>query len=160
MDVLYWVLIAIVFLISFIGLIYPIIPSVIFIIGGFILYGLFFSFEPFHWFFWIVQIMFVILLFSADYLANMFGVKKYGGTRVGIWGSTIGLLVGPFVLPILGIVLGPFIGAVIAELLISKKSISEAIKIGVGSVIGFISSVITKTIIQAVMIGYFLLVVL
>ncbi|HYK74219.1 MAG TPA: DUF456 domain-containing protein, partial [Pseudoneobacillus sp.] len=39
-------------------------------------------------------------------------------------------------------------------------SISEAIKIGVGSVIGFISSVITKTIIQAVMIGYFLLVVL
>lgn len=160
MEVLYWVIIAAVFIISFIGLIYPVIPSVVFILGGFLLYGLFFSFEPFNWFFWIVQIMFVLLLFSADYLANMFGVKKYGGTKVGIWGSTIGLLVGPFVLPFLGIILGPFIGAVLAELIFSKKSVNESIKIGIGSVIGFISSVITKTIIQLIMIGYFLLVVL
>jgi uncharacterized protein len=160
MDLLYWILIVAMFLISFIGLIYPIIPSVVFILGGFILYGLFFSFDEFSWVFWTVQILFVILLFSADYLANMLGVKKYGGSKAGIWGSTIGLLVGPFVIPVFGILIGPFLGAVIAELLIHRKGFTEALKIGVGSVIGFISSVITKSIVQGVMIVYFLIGVL
>jgi uncharacterized protein len=160
MDLLYWVLIVAMFIISFIGLIYPIIPSVVFILGGFILYGLFFSFEEFSWVFWTVQILFVVLLFSADYLANMLGVKKYGGSKAGVWGSTIGLLVGPFVIPVFGILIGPFLGAVIAELLIHRKGFTETLKIGVGSVIGFISSVITKSIVQAVMIVYFLIIVL
>ncbi|WP_442594959.1 DUF456 domain-containing protein [Neobacillus sp. D3-1R] len=160
MDVLYWVIISIMFLVSFVGLIFPVIPSVLFVMGGFLLYGVFYSFEPFNWFFWIIQIMFVLLLFSADYLANILGVKKYGGTKVGIWGSTIGLLVGPFVLPFLGIILGPFIGAVLAELIFSRKKFNESIKIGIGSVLGFIGSVITKTIIQLFMIGYFLVIVL
>lgn len=160
MDMLYWVLIIAMFIISFIGLIYPIIPSVVFIIGGFVLYGFFFSFEEFGWLFWTIQILFVVLLFSADYLANMIGVQKYGGSKAGIWGSTIGLLVGPFVIPVFGILIGPFLGAVIAELLIHRKGFTESLKIGIGSVIGFISSVITKSILQAVMIAYFLYVVL
>lgn len=160
MDMLYWVLIIAMFIISYIGLIYPVIPSVVFIIGGFVLYGFFFSFEEFGWLFWTIQILFVVLLFSADYLANMIGVQKYGGSKAGIWGSTIGLLVGPFVIPVFGILIGPFLGAVIAELLIHRKGFTESLKIGIGSVIGFISSVITKSILQAVMIAYFLYVVL
>lgn len=111
MDTLFWIIITLMFIMGFVGLIFPIIPSVLFIFGGILLYGLFYSFEPFGWFFWTVQILFVILLFAADYIANMVGVKKYGGTKAGIWGSTIGLLVGPFVIPFVGILIGPFIGA-------------------------------------------------
>ena len=44
MDIFYWVIIAAMFLIGFIGLIYPVIPSVLFIMVGFILYGVFYSF--------------------------------------------------------------------------------------------------------------------
>lgn len=157
MDFLFWAIIVAMFVIAFIGLIYPIIPSLVFIIAGFILYGLFFSFAPFNWIFWTIQIMFVLLLFSADYLANMIGVKKYGGSKAGIWGSTIGLLVGPFVIPIFGIIIGPFLGAFIAEIIVHRKSFVESLKIGVGSVIGFISSVITKAILQVIMITIFLI---
>lgn len=160
MEIVYWSLISIMFIISFIGLVYPIIPSMLFILAGFILYGVFFSFNEFNWLFWSIQILFVILLFSADYLANLLGVKKYGGSKAGIWGSTIGLLVGPFIIPVLGIIIGPFLGAVLAELIIHRKNLKESLKIGVGSVIGFISSVITKAVIQAIMIIYFLIVVL
>ncbi len=39
MDMLYWLLIAAVFVIAFIGLVYPVIPSVVFIVAGFVLYG-------------------------------------------------------------------------------------------------------------------------
>ncbi|MFP7297619.1 DUF456 domain-containing protein [Neobacillus niacini] len=160
MEIVYWSIIVILFIIGFVGLIYPIIPSVLFLLAGYLLYGVFFSFEPFGWFFWLIQGFLIILLFIADYIANMIGIQKYGGSKAGIWGSTIGLIVGPFVIPFLGILLGPFIGAVAAELLVNKTSFKDSLKIGFGSVIGFISSVITKTIIQILMIVYFFLIVL
>lgn len=159
MELMYWIIIIALFVISFVGLIYPILPSVLFLFGGFLLYGVFFSFEPFNWFFWVVQGLFLVLLFGADFVANMIGVKKYGGTKAGIWGSTIGILVGPFVIPFLGIIIGPFLGAILAEWLVNKKEFKDAMKIGFGSVIGFISSVVTKGIIQALMILYFFMVV-
>jgi uncharacterized protein YqgC (DUF456 family) len=159
MEIVGWILIYVCFIIGFIGLVYPIIPSVIFIIGGFILYGLFFSFAELPWWFWLIQGAFVVLLFGADMMANAFGVKKYGGSKAGIWGSTIGLLIGPFVIPIAGIIIGPFLGAVIAELLITRTSIKQAIKTGFGSVIGFLTSVFTKGIVQVVMIVIFFFVI-
>lgn len=159
MEIIGWVLISLCFIIGFIGLIYPIIPSVIFILGGFLLYGVFFSFAELPWWIWLIEILFVILLFGADMMANAFGVKKYGGSKPGIWGSTIGLLIGPFVLPFAGIILGPFLGAILAELLITRSSIKQAFKTGYGSVIGFLTSVITKGIVQIVMILIFFWVV-
>lgn len=159
MEIVGWGLIIISFAIGFIGLVYPIIPSVIFIVGGFLLYGVFFSFADLPWWFWLIEVLFVILLFGADMMANAFGVKKYGGSKAGIWGSTIGLLIGPIVLPFAGIILGPFLGAIIAELLFARTSIKQAIKTGFGSVIGFLTSVITKGIVQIVMIVIFFWVV-
>jgi len=159
MDYVYWGLIVLLFIVAFVGLIYPVIPSVLFIFAGILVYGFLFSFEAFNWIFWLIQGLFVLLLFGADYVANMVGVKKFGGSKAGVWGSTIGLLVGPFIIPFLGIILGPFIGAIIAELIVHKTNWKEAVKIGFGSVIGFISSVVTKGIIQIVMILYFIWVI-
>lgn len=157
MEILAWVLIIALFIIAFVGLIYPIIPSVLFIMGGFVVYGLFYSFSELSWWFWIIQILFVVLLFSADTLSNLVGVKKFGGTKAGMWGSTVGLLVGPFVIPFAGIILGPFLGAVIAEIIFSKASVEASLKAGVGSLVGFLTSIVTKGIIQIVMIIVFLI---
>jgi uncharacterized protein len=159
LDYLYWTIIILLFVASFIGLVVPIIPSVVFLFGGFLLYGIFFTFESFSWLYWTVQSLFVILLFVADYIANIVGVKKYGGSRAGVWGSTIGLLLGPFVIPVIGILIGPFLGAVIAELIVHRTNMKDAVKIGFGSVIGFISSALTKGFIQVLMLVYFFLVV-
>lgn len=157
MEIVGWILIIACFIIGFIGLVYPIIPSVVFVLGGFLLYGLFFSFSDLHWTFWVIESFFVVLLFGADMLANAFGVKKYGGSKAGIWGSTIGLLVGPFIIPFAGIIVGPFLGAFIAELIFSRTTVKQAVKTGFGSVIGFLTSVLTKGIIQIVMIIIFFL---
>ncbi|WP_226673148.1 DUF456 domain-containing protein [Rossellomorea aquimaris] len=159
MEYVYWGIIIILMILSFVGLVYPILPSVVFLVGSFLLYGVFFSFEPFSWLFWTVQILFVALLFGADYMANLIGVKRFGGTKAGIWGSTIGLLVGPFVIPVAGILIGPFLGAVIGEWVVHRSNLKTAVKVGIGSVVGFISSVFTKGIIQAVMAVYFFWVV-
>mgnify|MGYP006316990411 FL=1 len=159
MEIIGWSIIIVCFIIGFIGLVYPIIPSVIFILGGFLLYGVFFSFAELPWWFWLIEVLFVILLFGADMMANAFGVKKYGGSKAGIWGSTIGLLIGPFIIPIAGILIGPFLGAIIAELIFARTSLKQAIKTGFGSVIGFLTSIVTKGTVQIVMIVIFVLVV-
>ena len=156
MDILAWTIIIALFAIAFIGLVYPIIPSVIFLLGGFIAYGLFYSFADLPWWFWLIEILFVILLFVADTISNIIGVKKFGGSKAGMWGRTIGLLVGPFVIPFAGIIAGPFLGAIIGELIVERTSIQQAVKVGVGSVIGFLTSVVTKGIIQVIMIILFI----
>ncbi len=120
MDVLYWILIICAFIIAFVGLVYPIIPSVVFIVLGFILYGFFFSFEPLTLTFWLIQAVFTAVLFAADYVSNLIGVKRFGGSRAAIWGSTIGLLVGPFVIPIAGIIIGPLEVLLQSSLFIKK----------------------------------------
>ena len=71
------------------------------------------------------SIIFVVLLFGADMAANAFGVKKFGGTKAGVWGSTIGLLFGPFIIPVAGIIVGPFFGAVLAELIVTREADSS-----------------------------------
>ena len=157
MDLIAWVVIIALFIIAFIGLVYPIIPSVLFIFAGFIVYGLFFTFADLPWWFWVIEVLFTVLLFAADTVANIIGVKKFGGSKAAMWGSTIGLLIGPFVIPFLGIILGPFLGAVIAEIVIMKQSLQTALKVGVGSVVGFLTSVVTKGTIQIVMIMVFLI---
>lgn len=155
MDIIAWTLIIALFVIAFIGLVYPIIPSVLFLLGGFIVYGLFYSFGELPWWFWVIEILFVALLFAADTISNLIGVKKFGGSKAGMWGSTIGLLIGPFVIPLAGIIAGPFIGAIIGELIVTRSNLQQAIKVGVGSVVGFLTSVVTKGFIQVVMIVLF-----
>lgn len=156
MDILAWVLIISCFIVAFVGLVYPIIPSVVFIIAGFLVYGLFYDFNDMGWVFWAIQLLFVGMLFAADTIANLIGVKKFGGSKAGMVGSTIGLLVGPFVIPVAGILIGPFIGAVLAELLVTRVTFEQSLKAGVGSLIGFLTSAAAKAAIQAVMIAIFI----
>ncbi|MCW1927113.1 DUF456 domain-containing protein [Bhargavaea beijingensis] len=158
MDMIAWTLIILCFTVAFIGLVYPVIPASLFVFLGFVLYGLFYSFANLPWWFWVAEVLFVILLFGADFLANAVGVKRYGGTKAGMWGSTIGILVGPFVIPVFGILAGPFIGAVAGELLINRKGLKQALRSGLGSLIGFLTSVAVKGAIQIIMILLFVIV--
>ncbi len=160
MEFLFWCLIIISFIVAFVGLIYPIIPAVLFIYIGFFLYGAFFQFSLMTISFWTIQILLTVLLFVADYASNLFGVKKYGGSRAAIWGSTIGLLVGPFLIPFAGILLGPFIGAIAAELIFHRKPFKESMQVGIGSLLGFLGGAVMKGVLQAVMIIVFLIYVL
>lgn len=45
------------------------------------------------------------MLFVADYVVNAWGVKRYGGSKASVIGSTIGIIIGPFLIPAFGLVL-------------------------------------------------------
>ena len=80
-----------------------------------------------------------------DYYAPIWGTKKFGGTKYGMWGSTLGLLVGLFVIPAIGMFIGAFLGAFLGEI-IGGSDASKALKAAIGSFIGLITGIVGKVI--------------
>ncbi|WP_425414002.1 DUF456 domain-containing protein [Paenibacillus daejeonensis] len=138
------------------GAIFPILPGALAIYGAFFVYGFMISFEPFGWVFWTLQTLIVAVLIFADYAVNAWGVKRYGGSRASVIGSTIGVLIGPFVIPGFGLLIGPFAGAVIGELM-SRASLEQSLRVGYGSVVGLFTSTLVKIILQTIMIILFII---
>ncbi|MFN8283493.1 MAG: DUF456 domain-containing protein [Chitinophagales bacterium] len=75
----------------------------------------------------------------VDSFIPIWGTKKFGGTKAGIRGSFIGILVGIFLAPFGGIsiIICPFLGAMIGELIVGQD-FSSAFKSGIGSFVGFL----------------------
>ncbi|MCB8964497.1 MAG: DUF456 domain-containing protein [Bacteroidales bacterium] len=74
-----------------------------------------------------------------DYVLPIWVTKKMGGTKRGIWGATIGLAVGVFLLPPFGIIVVPFVGALLGEY--SNKhseTKSNPWRSATGSLLGFL----------------------
>ncbi|MCT8136536.1 DUF456 domain-containing protein [Anaerobacillus sp. CMMVII] len=156
MEIVLWIIIIALFIVSFIGLVYPIIPSVLLIWGGVVIYYFFISPESVTWWTWITFTVLTILLFLTDYLANLYFVKRYGGSKWGLRAATIGVIIGCFVIPPFGIILVPFALVLVTELL-QHKPFQESFKVAIGTVIAFLSGTFAKAVVQAVMIIVFLL---
>ncbi|MED4604138.1 DUF456 domain-containing protein [Paenibacillus validus] len=149
-----WSIIVLLFVIGMAGAVYPILPGALAIYGAFFVYGFMLGFEPFGFWFWLIQTSIVAVLMIADYLVNALGVKKFGGNRASVIGSTIGLIAGPFVIPGVGLIVGPFLGAVLGELIVGTPW-KQALRAGVGALVGFFSSLVVKFGFQLLMIALF-----
>jgi uncharacterized protein len=108
---------------------------------------------PFTLTFLLIMLGVTILVTVLDYWVPIYGTKRFGGTKYGVWGCTIGLLIGLFVPP-WGIILGPFVGALLGELAGNAKS-DHAFKAALGSFLGFLFGTLLKLISCFVM-GYYL----
>ena len=95
-----------------------------------------------------------LLVFLIDYVIPALGTKKYGGSKKGIIGSTIGLVIGLLFLGPLGIIVGPFLGAYSGELL-NKTEQKQALKAALGSLIGFLTGVFLKFAVALVFCFYY-----
>lgn len=103
----------------------------------------------FSWQFLLIWGIVVIVISVLDYVVPAWGTKHYGGTKWGVWGSTIGVFVGLF-FGAVGVILGPLVGAVLGEL-ISGKELPSALKAGWGSFIGILFGTIIKLIVCGLM---------
>ncbi|MCF7834630.1 DUF456 domain-containing protein [Candidatus Gracilibacteria bacterium] len=120
--------------------------------------------HPFSTQFLIILGLINVFVLVLDYIIPIRGTKKFGGTKHGTRGSTVGLIVGVIILPILGITIGPFglisliggpfLGAYIGEK-IGGKDHKKALKSATGSFIGFLTGTVLKLVLSLITSFYF-----
>jgi hypothetical protein len=108
---------------------------------------------PFSENFLVIMGLIMAAVTLLDYFIPIYGTKKFGGSKAGVRGSTIGLVISVVILPILGItigpfgllgiILGPFIGAYLGEIL-SGQNKETAMKSAIGSFVGFMAGTFMK----------------
>ena len=107
----------------------------------------------------IITLIVALGIYIMDYFIPAMGTKKFGGSRYGVIGTTVGLLIGLFFFPPFGIIIGPFLGALAGELLFDSKDSKRAFKAAFGSFIGFLSSTFIKFVIAFAYLVIFVFVV-
>jgi len=107
---------------------------------------------PYSFYFLLVWALIALGITVIDYAIPIYGTRKFGGSKYGMWGSTIGLLIGLWFGPV-GIIIGPFIGAFIGEWLAHNQT-DKAFQAALGSFIGFLFGTLLKLVVCAVMAWY------
>ncbi|MBT8281186.1 MAG: DUF456 domain-containing protein [Muriicola sp.] len=112
---------------------------------------------PNDWWFLGITLFIALLVFAMDYIIPAMGTRKFGGTRAGMIGTTIGLIIAIVfpVLGILGIIIWPFVGAFLGELL-NKADQQSALKAAFGSFIGFLTGTFLKFMVTVIFFGLFI----
>ena len=105
-----------------------------------------------------ITLAIAIIVFALDYIIPAVGTKKFGGTRAGMIGTTLGLIVALIfpIFGIFGIIIWPFVGALVGEL-INKADTKTALKAAFGSFIGFLTGTFLKFVVTMVFLGIFLM---
>lgn len=111
---------------------------------------------PMNWTFLIFTFCIAFGIWLLDYFIPAIGTKRFGGSRAGIIGTSIGLIIG-LIAPIPGgIIIGPFCGALIGEL-INKSKFKNAVKAAFGSFLGFLASTFIKFLVAIIYFGFFII---
>ncbi len=137
MEVFLYIIALLLALLGVIGAFLPILPgpllSIAALVVGFFCYdGLLTQTQLLIW----VGATAVIMV--LDVLLPIIMAKRVGGSKSGIWGATIGMVVGLVAFPPYGILIGPFVGAVMGEMMSNKDDVGRALKVGFGTFVAFI----------------------
>ena len=104
-----------------------------------------------NWTFLGITLFIALLAVLLDYVIPAMGAKKFGGSKKGMIGTTVGLLIA-IVFPVFGffgIIIWPFIGAIVGELM-NKSQTNTAVKAAFGSFVGFLTGTLLKFIISVI----------
>lgn len=154
MSIVLWILIILAFVLAFVGLIKPIIPSVLVLWIGFLIYQFGFHDKGLSWIFYVAMILLTVFILVSDFVMNKYFVNRFGGSKLGEYAALIGVIVGCFVLPPFGIIIVPFIAVFIVEL-IQDSNIEKALKASIGSVVAFLTSTVAQAIVMLIMVIWF-----
>jgi hypothetical protein len=130
-------------LVGLVGSVLPVVPGLIISWLGILLLFWVPEVEVSSSLLWITLAITLVILI-LDYIIPILGTKKLGGSKFGMYGAGVGLVVGLLAPIPLGILIGPFIGAYLGEVVFAKKASQPALKAALGSFLGFLTSTVLE----------------
>lgn len=156
-EIILFIIALIIMLVGILGVILPILPGVPMIFVAALAFGALTGFA--HTTIWTIIVFAILTALSLvlDWAATAFGVRKMGGSYLGMIGALLGMIAGLFIpgFGIFGFLLGAFAGAFLFEAAAGKDS-RAALRAGLGSFVGFLIGGALKFAIAAAMIGIFI----
>jgi len=151
------IIFGLVMVIGILGSILPVLPGLPLVFGALLLAKIL-GYSSISW--WLISFFgfLTVLGLVLDYLIPMATTKKFGGSRYGLIGLTIGFVIGLIFSPLglLSIIIIPFLGALVGELIYDRKSHRRALKAASGSVIGYFLSIVYGLTVSFLMFGFYL----
>jgi len=142
-------------LVGIAGCVLPILPGPVLSFLGLLLLALLKDFSPpLTPTLMIVMAFLTVVVTIGDYMIPLWGAKKYGTSKWGIWGSVAGMAIGLLFSPF-GMLLGAVIGAVAVEWLVQKEK-GKAFKAGWGVIVGSLLGAVLKLGVSGMMTYYFI----
>ena len=157
MDIFLLILGLILCLLGIVGSFSPIIPGPITSWFGLLVIH-FSKLIPFDNQFLFITFLIAALIFALDLIIPILGLKKLGGSKKGLIGSTIGLLLGLFLAGPLGLLIGSFFGAISGEY-VNNNSIKKSIKPAMGTFIGMAVGTTIKFLTSTIFLGLYFYIV-
>jgi len=143
MEILILIGIGSLLLLGIIGCFIPIIPGPPISYAGLLVFHFFSSYSIEEDV--LALIAFVVIVVTIfDLWVQIYGVKKFGGTKKAINGSIIGLIMGIFFFPPFGIIIGPFLGAFLGAKIEENSDGNKAFQIALGALAGFFAGAMLK----------------
>ena len=142
MDIIIICVVAFILLLGIIGCFVPVMPGPPISYVALLVFHFFSSYNIDENTLWLWALI-VIAVTVFDLWVQIYGVKKFGGTKKAVNGSIIGLIIGIFLLPHFGIIIGPFLGAFIGAKM-DDPDVNKALRIALGALAGFVAGTIVK----------------
>jgi uncharacterized protein YqgC (DUF456 family) len=137
------------------GCIIPIIPGPPLSFLALIVLSFAKNWEPFSPTFLICMAGLTIVVTILDYVVPAGGAKKYGASKLGVWGSIIGMPLGFFFFPPWGILIGGIVGALAGELFAGKAG-KKAFRAAWGIFVGYMASTGLKLVFSGVLLFFYI----
>jgi uncharacterized protein YqgC (DUF456 family) len=130
-------------LVGLVGCILPTIPGPPLGFLALIVLSIAKDWEPFSLTFLVIMAGLTIGVSGLDYVVPAASARKYGGSKYGVWGSIIGMLIGLLFFPPWGMLIGTMAGALVGELTTGRDR-RKALRAGWGVLVGTIVAIGVK----------------
>ena len=156
MDLLWWLIVIVLFAVGLIGTVLPVFPGTTIILAAAIIHRLMLGpAKSVGWPTLAILVLLTLVSYAIDVAGSYFGAKYFGATRWGTFGAIIGALAGLF-FGVVGLFVGPVLGAIVGEFIAGKRMI-DAGRAGWGSLLGNLAGMIGRLMIALAMITIFLM---
>jgi uncharacterized protein YqgC (DUF456 family) len=137
------------------GTLLPVVPGLPLMWLAMLGYGWFTGWQAYGLTALVVTGLVVLLSLVVDYAASAIGAKKFGASRAGLFGAVAGGILGLIFFSLPGLILGIFLGALVLELVISRRDLGAALTAGVGALLGFLAGSFFKFMLGLMLLGFF-----